>query len=183
MFNHPPHHEPRASRIVVTGRPDLPTEIWMGGADSLFGDLVTPEDLRDAWLIDLAGDIPVGHLEACGCWLPRVFADVEQVPHGYERLLALSAGVAAALTGEAAAGDWPHPAEPPSRLYVMCQQGMNRSGLLTALILRSLGVSAEDALAAVATRPGALTNQTYVRLVHAWPSQDDALSGGPLAAD
>jgi hypothetical protein len=46
---------------------------------------------------------------------------------------------------------------------------MNRSGLLAGLILRALGVPAEAALAAVAARPGALTNQTYARLVRDWP--------------
>ena len=182
LFNHRPDPVPRASRIWASDAPWAPTELWMGGADSLHGELISPEDLHDAWVVDLAGDMPPGHREACACWLPRVFVDVEQVPHGYERLVALAESIAACITGAGTPGSgdaarddgWPHPAEPPARLYIMCQQGMNRSGLLAGLVLRALGVSADDALAAIATRPGALTNQTFVRLIRAWP---DAVDG------
>jgi hypothetical protein len=169
MFNHPPAYEPRASRIIIPGREDMLTELWMGGANSLHGDLIAPSDLFDAWVVDLAGDMPAEYRTACGHWLPRVFADVEQVPHGYQRLAALAASIAACLAGEVRDDGWPHPADPPRRLYVMCQQGLNRSGLLTGLILRALGVPPEDALRAIAARPGALTNLTYVRLVREWP--------------
>lgn len=172
MYNHQRAVEPRASRIPIAGRDDLTTELWMGGADSLHGEPLTPENLRDAWVIDLAGDMPESHRSACGHWLPRVFADMEQVPHDYARLGALAESIAACLTGEDAGDGWPHPAEPPPRLYVMCQQGLNRSGLLTGLILRALGVSAEDAIAAVATRSGALANHTFARLVREWPEGD-----------
>jgi protein-tyrosine phosphatase len=66
--------------------------------------------------------------------------------------------------GDAAAA---HPAEPPPRLYVFCNQGMNRSGLMIGLILRALGLAGEDALRAITCcRPGALTNRTFVRLLH-----------------
>jgi hypothetical protein len=85
-------------------------------------------------------------------------------------LSALASSIAVCLSGGRPEEGWPHPADPPARVYVMCQQGMNRSGLLAGLILRALGVDAEAALAAVATRPGALTNQTYARLVREWPS-------------
>ncbi|MGE0544710.1 MAG: hypothetical protein AB7R89_31525 [Dehalococcoidia bacterium] len=168
MFNHPPAYEPRASRILIPGRHDLPTELWMGGANSLHGDLLLPTELCDAWLIDLAGEMPDEHRLACACWLPRVFADIETVPQHYERLDALARSIAASINGEAPRDPWPHPAEPPRRVYIMCQQGMNRSGLLTGLILRALGVSTKDALATIASRPGALTNQTYLRLMHDW---------------
>lgn len=170
MFNHPTVYEPRASRVVIPGREDILTELWMGGANSLHGDRLTPVDLCDAWVIDLAGDMPAEFCAACSHWLPRVFADVEQVPHGYERLAALADSIAACLTGEEQVDGWPHPPKPPQRLYVMCQQGLNRSGLLTGLILRALGVPPNDALAAIAARPGALTNQTYVRLVRDRPA-------------
>jgi hypothetical protein len=169
VFNHPPEREPRASRIPVPGRPELITELWMGGADSLFGDRVQPEDLRDAWVIDLAGDMPEGHRTACALWLPRVFADIEGVPHAYARLTALAESIAAALTGGAGGAEWEHPEEPPARLYIMCQQGMNRSGLITGLVLRALGVAPEEALAAIASRPGALTNRTFAALIRSWP--------------
>jgi hypothetical protein len=168
MFNHPPAYEPRASRIPIPGRGDLTTELWMGGANSLHGDLLVPAELCDAWLIDLAGEMPEEHRLACACWLPRVFADVEAIPQRYDRLDALARSVAACISGERQRDSWPHPAEPPRRVFVMCQQGMNRSGLVTGLILRALGVSTADTLAAIASRPGALTNQTYLRLLHEW---------------
>jgi hypothetical protein len=168
MFNHPPAGEPRASRIVIPGRTDLSTELWMGGANSLHGELLVPEELRDTWLIDLAGEMPDEHRRACACWLPRVFADIEAVPQHFDRLDALARSLAACMSGDTRSNGWPHPHEPPRRLYVMCQQGMNRSGLLTGLILRALGASTEDALDAIASRPGALTNQTYLRLLHEW---------------
>ena len=165
LFNHPRVSEPRASRIPILGRDDCATELWMGGADSLHGDPIAPEDLRDAWVIDLAGDMPEEHRAACACWLPRVFADVEQVPQSYAELCALAESIAACITGAPRDDGWPHPDAPPRRVYVMCQQGMNRSGLLAGLILRALGVSADDALTAIATRPGALTNRTYAELI------------------
>ena len=169
MFNERSDPVPRASRIPIADAA-IDTELWMGGADSLHGDLIVPDDLRDAWVVDLAGDMPAAHRAACACWLPRVFVDVEQVPHSYERLVALATSVAACLTGAERDDGWPHPSEPPRRLYVMCQQGMNRSGLLAGLILRALGVPADEAIAALMTRPGALTNQTYVRLIREWPN-------------
>jgi hypothetical protein len=100
-----------------------------------------------------------------------VFADVESVPHSYLRLTALAQDVAACLRGanDTLSPGWSHPTEAPPRLYVMCQQGMNRSGLVTGLILRALGVPAERAVEAIVTRPGALTNHTFARLVRAWP--------------
>jgi hypothetical protein len=140
----------------------------MGGANSLHGELLVPDELCDAWLIDLAGELPDEYRSACAHWLPRVFADIEAVPQHFDRLDALARSLAACMSGDTHADGWPHPHEPPRRLYVMCQQGMNRSGLLTGLILRALGVSTEDALAAIASRPGALTNQTYLRLLHEW---------------
>jgi hypothetical protein len=168
LFNYRPDPVPRASRLPILGGLEFATELWMGGADSLHGVLITPDDLRDAWVIDLAGDMPATHRAACACWLPRVFVDVEQVPHSYERLTSLAESIAACITGAERDDGWPHPTEPPPRLYVMCQQGMNRSGLLAGLILRALGVSADEAIAAIATRPGALTNQTFVRLIREW---------------
>ena len=181
LYNHRHEFTPRASRLPIPGRADITTELWMGGADSLYGDRVQPEDLRDAWVVDLAGDMPAGHRDACGHWLPRVFADVETVPHAFERLVMLAQGIAACLSGGDADDGWDHPAVPPRRLYVMCQQGMNRSGLLAGLILRALGVAADDALAAVGSRPGALTNQTYVRLIREW-SGAGARGRGPVRA-
>lgn len=204
MFNPPPRREPRASRIPIHRRAAPRTELWMGGADSLHGDLVLPEDLADAWVVDLAGDMPEEHRAACSRWLPRVFADMEEAPHDYARLITLAASIAACMTGIDSDGGWPHssplpgidhgqcrieshpgaggvrlsewqhPATPPVRVYVMCQQGLNRSGLFMGLLLRALGVSAADAVSAIASRPGALNNQTFVRLIYAWPDMTPA---------
>lgn len=166
MFNWPRQHEPRASRIPLPPSvPDLATELWMGGSDSLHGDLVLPEHLAGAWIIDLAGDLPEHYREACALWLPRVFADMEGRPATLHRLQSLARSVADCLLGGVADDGWEHPAEAPSRLFVMCQQGMNRSGLVTGLILRALGASAEESLTAVATRPGALNNLSFARLI------------------
>lgn len=165
MFNEPRSVTPRASRIRATELDRLGVELWMGGADALHGELVQPENLHDAWLLDVAGDMPPAYRAACGHWLSRVFADMEQPPQAYHRLQQLASSIAACISGAVAESTWEHPAHPPRRVYVMCQQGMNRSGLLTGLILRALGVSIEDTLTAIATRPGALTNQTYVALL------------------
>lgn len=137
----------------------------MGGANALHGDPLEPDTLADAWIIDLAGDMPDAHREAAGLWLPRVFTDSETEPSNFDRLCDLAGSVAAAIVGEPGDLQWPHPPEPPARLYVMCQQGLNRSGLVTGLILQALGHSVEETLSAIATRRGALNNQTYVRLL------------------
>lgn len=159
---------PRAFRIPIRGREDITTELWMGGAASGFGDPVQAEDLCDAWIVDLAGDMPETHRTACAHCLSCVLVDTEAMPAQYDRLAALARSIAACLSGAAAGAGWEHPAAPPRRLYVMCNQGMNRSGLLVGLILRALGVPAEEALAAIVSRPGALNNQTFARLVREW---------------
>ncbi|MGE5595722.1 MAG: hypothetical protein ACM3S1_06750 [Hyphomicrobiales bacterium] len=166
MFERPPRDfEPRASRIPLPPRITVSTEVWMGGADARVGEDLHPEHLADAWLVDLSGEMPEPHRAAAALWLPRVFGDVESVPTNLARLAELANSLAACLRGEAPTCDWEHPAEPPGRLYVMCQQGLNRSGLVTGLVLRALGLTADEALAAIATRPGALNNLTYARLV------------------
>jgi protein-tyrosine phosphatase len=51
-------------------------------------------------------------------------------------------------------------------VYSLCTHGMNRSGLVTGLFLRGLGVDAEEAVALIrAARPGALSNESFVRLL------------------
>ena len=172
LFNDRPAAEPRATRIPIPGREDIATELWMGGAQSGLGEVVQAEDLRDAWVLDLAGDMPEAYRPACVCWLARAFADMEQIPDDYARLAALAQSIAACLEGANAEDGWEHPATAPRRLYVMCNQGMNRSGLLTGLILRALGVPGEAAVAAIGDRrPGALSNQTFARLVREWERQ------------
>jgi len=158
-------YEPRASRIPVAPRIRIPTEIWMGGANPLQGERLEPDHLKDAWVIDLAGDMPEEFREAAGLWLPRIFTDSETEPANIHSLRSLAGSIAAVLRGEPHDPAAPHPPHPPARLFVMCQQGLNRSGLMTGLILRALGHTVEEALAAIATRRGALNNQTYVRIL------------------
>lgn len=170
LFNHPRAPEPRASRIHARGFEHLRTEIWMGGADSLHGERLCPESVAEAWIIDVAGEMPHDLRTAAGLWLPRVFVDTEGEPPNLTWLHDLANSVAHAVHGleHESASAWPHPPVPPARIYVMCQHGMNRSGLVTGLILRAIGVNVEDALASIASRPGALNNQTYVRLLRSF---------------
>jgi protein-tyrosine phosphatase len=48
----------------------------------------------------------------------------------------------------------------------MCSHGMNRSGLVTGLLLRRLGFGADEAIARIrAARRGALSNDSFVDLI------------------
>ncbi len=139
----------------------------MGGADSAVGDAVRPNDLGGAWVVDCAGDLPEPHRRAAALWLPRTFLDVEEEPPVYHRIASLARSLARCLAGvrEDCAG-WEHPADPPARLYVICSQGLNRSGLVVGRILRELGLTGDEALALLARyRPGAVNNLTFARLV------------------
>jgi hypothetical protein len=161
-------HEPRAGRIVLPGRRELATELWMGGAHSAAGRRLRPHDLRGAWVVDCAGDMPAAYRAAAALWLDRVFPDVEEPPPSYARLDALARSLACCLLGRRDGDGWEHPAEPPRRLYVLCTQGLNRSGLVMGRILRGLGLSGEEALATLGRhRPGVLNNLTFARLVRA----------------
>lgn len=99
----------------------------------------------------------------------RVFADIETVPSSFERIHGLARDIALFLTGVqlgAANGLDPLPDGPPSRLYVMCSQGFNRSALFTGLLLRNLGVEGDEIVSLIQrARPGALSNQTFLSLV------------------
>lgn len=157
---------PRASRIELPVSLTVTAELWMGGAHSAFGDAVHAGDLEDAWVLDLANDMPDDYRAAVSLLLHRVFGDTEEVPSAYARIESLARSLAACLMGRDGEGSWEHPQVPPRRLYVMCSQGLNRSGLVTGLILRALGLSGEEALAAVQRhRPGALNNLTFAGLV------------------
>jgi hypothetical protein len=158
--------EPRATPIPITHRDDIEVELWVGGADSAIGDPVEDHHLDGAWLIDCAGDLPAAFKRAAAAWFPRVFADTEVVPSSYHRLEGLAKDVAAAILGEALEASELAGHAAPLRLMVMCKQGLNRSALMAGLILRELGASPGDIVEAIrAARPGALTNQTFVRLL------------------
>lgn len=52
------------------------------------------------------------------------------------------------------------------RVLITCHQGINRSGLVMALVLRQQGLSPQEAIEAVQKgRPGALRNRAFVELV------------------
>jgi len=59
------------------------------------------------------------------------------------------------------------------KVLVSCAQGINRSGLLTALTLRELtGMSGLDAVRLIRRkRPGALSNESFVALLEALPGK------------
>lgn len=161
------HLPPRASRVVLPNGFATAAELWIGGAHTAFGDDLQIDSLRQAWLIDCANEFPARYREAASLSLFRVFTDTEEAPPNWARIDALASSLARCLLGESPEGEsWDHPSLPPARVYVVCKQGLNRSGLVTARILRFLGLPADDAIAAVrSARPGALNNQAFERLV------------------
>jgi hypothetical protein len=162
-------HEPRASRIRHARALELPCEIWMGGSDSIVGEPVTIPDLASSIVVDCAGDLAEPLRDRCGLYVPRVFMDAEVRPFSYSRLAQLVHGLALVAGGAPAPADLAGDEASLSRIYIFCQYGMNRSGLITGMLLRALGVETEDALAAIRrARPGALSNHTFCALVADW---------------
>lgn len=161
-----PKAEPRATRISLLPQPHLPTELWMGGAQSALGEPLDPAHLTGAWVIDCAGDMPDHYRAGAVWWLTQVFPDHEAMPDGWHTLAALARSIGRCLAGARTGSQAVHPVEPPPRLFVFCNQGMNRSGLVMGRILRALGLDGEEALAVIRRhRPGAVNNLTFARLV------------------
>ena len=146
------HGIPRASLVLAAGESRNPaTEVWMGGARSLHGDHVTESLVAASWLVDCAGDMPPAHRTSAGLWVACVFAD-------HDGPLPSSLPLDAVIADAARAASGGHPA-PPHRIYIMCTHGMNRSGLVTGLLLRALGVDGPEAVDRIrVARPGALSN-------------------------
>jgi hypothetical protein len=143
---------PRASLIAIAGELCWPA-LLVGGAHTLHGNDVVLEGLERAWVVDCAGEMPVAYRERAGRFHVRVFPDLEGEVAALPRLRELAAEVAAAA--RLADGI-------PERVYVMCHHGLNRSGLMMGLILRELGVGAEEAVRRIAAaRPGALSNRAF----------------------
>lgn len=158
--------EPRATRIVVPHRADLAAELWMGGAHSASGEPLLPRDLAEAWVVDCAGDMPAHYRAAAAWWAVRVFQDYEELPASWPALAGLARSIGRCLAGEQDGHAAEHPAAPPVRLYVVCNQGMNRSGLVMGRILRALGLTGDEALDVLRRhRPGAVNNLTFARLI------------------
>jgi|GEM_PF-3712421 len=152
-------HTPRASLVLAAGEAQNPaTEIWMGGAHSLIGDAVELEHVRTSWVIDCAGDMDTSYRTASARWFSCVFPDLDgPLVSSSHVQRTVRETLDTVLHGNGAA---------PERIYVMCQHGMNRSGLVSGLILRGLGVDAREAVDRIRmARPGALANDSFRRLV------------------
>jgi len=159
---------PRATRIRLPHRPEIVTEIWMGGSDSLVGEPVTLAAVTGAFVIDCAGNLPRAYRTAAQRYQPCVFLDAEVVPYSFDRLARLVHELATAIAAAGAAA-----AAAPRRVFIFCQYGLNRSGLVTGLLLRALGEAAADAVAGVRlARPGSLNNLTFSRLIAEWRCPD-----------
>lgn len=152
-----PQHAPHAS--LVLGRAELEglrADIWMGGAHSEVGSALDEGVLAASLVIDCAGDMPAALRAAAADWVACVFADIDGPPMHFERIEASVRTAAAAARAVGTA----------ERVVILCTHGMNRSGLLTGLLLRELGLSGEAAVARIAAaRPGALSNQAFRRIV------------------
>lgn len=152
-------HTPRASLVLAAGEAaNTHTEIWMGGAHSVVGELLVPGDLAGSWLIDCAGEFDRAYRDSLGRWLSCVFPDLDGPLSASNRVHhVVEEAVNAVLAGNGTA---------PERIYVMCQHGMNRSGLVAGLIMRSFGVTPVEAVDRIrAARPGALANDSFRRLI------------------
>ncbi len=168
----PAHHQapdPRATRLHLPAHTKVSTEIWLGGAHTDLGEVVLIDNLSDAWLVDLAGELPLPYRHAAGACFLRVFSDVESVPSSIDRILALARDLALRVAGSpfgTTKGTDSLPPGLPARLYVMCSQGFNRSALFAGFLLRELGVSPAEAIERIRSRrPGSLTNATFVSLL------------------
>lgn len=153
-----PLHPPRATRVLAAGEAlNGHTEIWMGGAHSHVGDEMTHDALRTAWVIDCAGEIDAAYRSSTARWLACVFPDLDgplASSNRVEEVVQLT--LASIVDGT----------ERPQRVYVMCQHGMNRSGLVTGLLLRGLGLEPRDTVERIRrARPGALANDHFRLMV------------------
>jgi len=148
---------PRANLVAIAGELCAPA-IWMGGAHTERGNEIRLEGIAGSWVIDCAGDMPREYREQAGRWLVRVFADIDAVPSGLPSIRDMVREAASAMDARSA--------DAPTNVYVVCQHGMNRSGLVAGLLLRELGMSGAEAVERICSaRPGALSNQAFRRLV------------------
>jgi protein-tyrosine phosphatase len=133
------------------------SEIWMAGAESHVGTELGLEWFESAWVLDCAGEMPKEYRRLAARWESCVFPDIEVRPDPVERLFSIARSFAEGALLEGG----------PSKLVAICHHGMNRSGLGAALMLRALGMEAEEVLRVVrAGRPGALGNRAYEEIVN-----------------
>lgn len=144
-MNGPDRRDP-AARVAVPGRRG---DLWIGSAESgrpaACQTVVTVAE--EPVVIDKADVVEHRY----------VFDDSRFRPVPREPL---RAAVDATLDG-LARGD----------VFVRCHRGANRSALVIGLVLRTLGVGANEAIEAIrlARSPLALSNPYFADLVHQWP--------------
>jgi len=157
---HRPHnHPPRASRVLAKGELiAVETEIWMGGAHTPHGEALLETEIGNSWVIDCAGDIDVAYRTMPARWVSCVFPDIDGRPAAETLITSVVREASEAIRRAGSSA--------PDRVYIMCQHGMNRSGLVSGLILRSLGLEPEDVIQRIrAARPGALANDGFLRML------------------
>lgn len=137
----------------VTG---LRADIWMGGSQSPVGEPLSAAALKTSWIIDCAGEMPAWYRAQVGRWVPCVFADIDSRPSQLSRIEAVVRDAASVVGSDSA----------PSDIIIVCQQGMNRSGLLSGMLLRAVGFAGHEAVdRIVERRPGALSNLTFRQII------------------
>jgi hypothetical protein len=169
-----PENDARATLIAGSAE-GLAGELWMGGANAALGIPLDELDLTGAVLVDCAGELSPRLRRAGARVVPFVFPDLEAVPQRYPRLLALADELARLLRGGGARTPASDPTAPQggSRLIVLCQQGMNRSALVSGLTLRAAGLDAPATMTLLRSgRPGCLTNQTFAALIEGTLDRD-----------
>lgn len=141
---------PRASLIL-----EAPGWLWMGGVRGEVGDQLPGEWWAASWVLDCCGELPEPYRKLARRYVPWVFADLDQVPDRFDELRELCAAWARELALGTVRG-----------IVILCQYGMNRSGLATGLVMRALGWPPEEAIAQIRrVRPGALNNRTFESLL------------------
>jgi len=161
LFGEPP----RVTRIATIHARETERSLWMGGTESLLGEPLHPAALARALVVDCAGDLPRYLREQALLYVPCVFNDLDVPPAALPRLESLATHLATILRGDMT----PEATGAVARVYILCQAGMNRSGLLTGLVLRALGEESATAIARIRTaRPGALNNAAFVHIIEAW---------------
>jgi protein-tyrosine phosphatase len=134
----------------------------MGGAHSHVGALITLEAAGQGWFVDCAGDMPAAYREASRRWIQCVFADLDHRPPNLHYIEQNVRELAMASQHPQRPGTHPVPAD----VYILCQHGMNRSGLVAGLLLRSLGMTGDEAVRRIAARRvGSLSNLAFRDIV------------------
>lgn len=110
--------------------------------------------MRASLVVDCVGTLTESEQIAQGR-LRCIFKDLDTFPSQIRTIAATAKTIAGALR-DPAGGD----------VFIICEYGANRSGLVAALVLRELGLDAPEAIAKVQqARTGSLSNERFRRLV------------------